>query len=100
MAAAMAATTTRTRGFLFTSKLPYYLQRETVQERQPTRDQGKPTQHQQHTQSDKQSSAGHFEGVHMELEAVIELEKASDSKRRQQERNCKPARVKGYKKNA
>src|SRR5882757_8588202 len=41
MTAMIAATTTGTKGFLFTSKL--LLKRKTVQERQPTRDQRKAT---------------------------------------------------------
>src|SRR5712671_4635850 len=65
MTAMIAATTTGTKGFLFTSKL--LLKRKTVQERQPTRDQGKATQYQQYAERNEQSPAGDFERVHMKL---------------------------------
>src|SRR6266446_2061808 len=91
MSEMIAATTIGTRGFLFTSEL--LLQRKTVQERQPPRDHREAAQYQQHAQSDEQSTACNFDGVHMKLKPVIELEESADPQRGQQERYRQPRGV-------
>src|ERR1700691_687093 len=99
MAATMAATKNRTKGFLFTSNLSLLtsnsagavrserslclyswmhipLQRKAVQEREVAGDESKATHHQQDAENNEQTSARYFHRVHMEFEAVIELQKS------------------------